>query len=128
MVSSRVNCCWFSPALLFLVPSPAGLTTIFQCLMALGVVQLTLCSLVRYVLHNLRPRVRCNSNPKVRHFRAFTCLPPAFTLVSCSSYFSTLKIEQICSSEKLKSWLTFYGLHGVISQKMVLFITTAVRT
>jgi hypothetical protein len=25
-------------------------------------------------------------------------------------------------------WLTFNGLHGVISQKMVLFITTAVRT
>jgi hypothetical protein len=27
-----------------------------------------------------------------------------------------------------KLWLTFNGLHGVISQKMVLFITTDVRT
>jgi hypothetical protein len=27
-----------------------------------------------------------------------------------------------------KSWLALNGLHGVISQKMVLFITTAVRT
>jgi hypothetical protein len=27
-----------------------------------------------------------------------------------------------------KHWLTFNGLHGVISQKTVLFITTAVRT
>jgi hypothetical protein len=27
-----------------------------------------------------------------------------------------------------KSRLTFTGLHGVISQKIVLFITTAVRT
>jgi hypothetical protein len=27
-----------------------------------------------------------------------------------------------------KSWLTFNRLHGVISQKIVLFITTAVRT
>jgi hypothetical protein len=27
------------------------------------------------------------------------CLPPAFTLVSYSAYFSTLKMEAICSSE-----------------------------
>jgi hypothetical protein len=27
------------------------------------------------------------------------CLPPAFTLVSCSAYFSTLKMAAICSSE-----------------------------
>jgi hypothetical protein len=27
------------------------------------------------------------------------CLPPAFTLVSCSAYSSTLKMEAICSSE-----------------------------
>jgi hypothetical protein len=27
------------------------------------------------------------------------CLPPAFTLVSCSAYFLTLKMEAICSSE-----------------------------
>jgi hypothetical protein len=27
------------------------------------------------------------------------CLPPAFTLVSCSAYFSTLKVEATCSSE-----------------------------
>jgi hypothetical protein len=27
------------------------------------------------------------------------CLPPAFTLVSCTAYSSTLKIEAICSSE-----------------------------
>jgi hypothetical protein len=29
------------------------------------------------------------------------CLPPAFTLVSCSAYCSTLKMEAICSSETL---------------------------
>jgi hypothetical protein len=28
----------------------------------------------------------------------------------------------------MKRWLTFNGLHGVISQKMELFITTVVRT
>jgi hypothetical protein len=28
-------------------------------------------------------------------------LPPAFTLVSCSAYFFTLKMRAICSSEKL---------------------------
>jgi hypothetical protein len=38
---------------------------------------------------------------------------------------STLKMEAICSSERL---LTLNGLHGVISQKMILFITTAVKT
>jgi hypothetical protein len=27
------------------------------------------------------------------------CLPPAFTLVPCSAYFSTLKTEVICFSE-----------------------------
>jgi hypothetical protein len=44
---------------------------------------------------------------------------------TCSAYFSNLKMEAICSSE---ASLTFNGLCGVISQKIVLFITTAVRT
>jgi hypothetical protein len=35
-----LNFCWPSPAQLFLVPSPAGLMTIFYCLTSLGVVQL----------------------------------------------------------------------------------------
>jgi hypothetical protein len=29
----------------------------------------------------------------------YVCFPPAFTLVSCSAYYSTLKMEAICSSE-----------------------------
>jgi hypothetical protein len=29
------------------------------------------------------------------------CLPPTFTLVSCSAYSSTLKMEVLCSSETL---------------------------
>jgi hypothetical protein len=37
-----------------------------------------------------------------------------FKLVSCLVYFSALKTEAICSSQ---TWLTFPGLHGVISQK-----------
>jgi hypothetical protein len=45
----------------------------------------------------------------------------AYTLISCSAYFSTLKMEAIFSSE------TFNRLHGVIPQKIVLFKTTAVR-
>jgi hypothetical protein len=47
----------------------------------------------------------------------------AFTLVSCWAYSSTLKMEAICSS---KCWLPFNGLHGVIPQKVELFIITAV--
>jgi hypothetical protein len=31
--------------------------------------------------------------------KAKLCLPPALTLVSCSAYYSTLKMEAICSSE-----------------------------
>jgi hypothetical protein len=44
-------------------------------------------------------------------------LPPAFMLVSCSAYFSTLKMEAMGSSETSVDNV----LHGVISQKMVLF-------
>jgi hypothetical protein len=36
----------------------------------------------------------------------------------------TMEMEAICSSETLVD----NGLHGVISQKMVVFITTAVKT
>jgi hypothetical protein len=44
---------------------------------------------------------------------------------SCLAYSSTMKMEPICSSE---SSVDFNGLHGVISQKIELFITTALRT
>jgi hypothetical protein len=53
------------------------------------------------------------------------CLPSAVTLVSCSAYSSTLKMEAIYSSE---TSVDFNGLHGVTSQKIKLIITTAVRT
>jgi hypothetical protein len=56
--------------------------------------------------------------------RDYSALLPALTLVCCSDY-STLKMEAICSCE---TSLTFNGLHGVISQKMVFFITATVRT
>jgi hypothetical protein len=51
------------------------------------------------------------------------CLPFAFTLVSCSAYSSTLKMEA-----KPKRPLTFNGLYGVISQMTELFTTIAVST
>jgi hypothetical protein len=44
-------------------------------------------------------------------------LPPAFALISCLSYSSTLKMEAICSFETLAD---FNGLHGVIYQKTVI--------
>jgi hypothetical protein len=44
-------------------------------------------------------------------------VPSAFTLVSFSAYSSTLKMEAIYSFE---TSLTFNGLYGVISQKIVL--------
>jgi hypothetical protein len=45
-------------------------------------------------------------------------------LIFYFSYLLTLKMA-ICSSE---TWLTLNGLQGVISQEMILFITTAVKT
>jgi hypothetical protein len=57
---------------------------------------------------------------------ASTVLPATFfMLVSCLAYYSTLKIEATCSFEKS---VAFNELCGVISQKIELFITTAVRT
>jgi hypothetical protein len=46
-------------------------------------------------------------------------LLPAFTLVSCSAYSSNVPPKRL---------LTFNGLHGVISQKILHFIATALRT
>jgi hypothetical protein len=46
-------------------------------------------------------------------------------LVLCLAYSLTVKMEVICSSEH---WLIFNGLHGVISQMIILFITTTERT
>jgi hypothetical protein len=36
---------------------------------------------------------------RINWARNYLCLPPAFTLVSCPAYSSTLKMEAICSSE-----------------------------
>jgi hypothetical protein len=38
-------------------------------------------------------------SPAWKQVTRWLCLPPAFTLVSCSSYSSTLKMEAICPSE-----------------------------
>jgi hypothetical protein len=46
-----------------------------------------------------------------------------FMLVCCLIYSSTMKIEAICFSGMI-----FKELHGFISQKTELFITTAVST
>jgi hypothetical protein len=48
----------------------------------------------------------------------------SFTLVYCSAYFSTLKMEATFAP---KRQLTFAGLHGVLSQNTELFVITAVR-
>jgi hypothetical protein len=53
------------------------------------------------------------------------CLPPAYLLVLAEMISSTLTMEAICSSE---TSVQLNRLHGVTSQKMILFITTAVKT
>jgi hypothetical protein len=54
------------------------------------------------------------------------CSPqPAFMLVSCSAYSSTQKMEAICSSE---TSFDFQRTTWRYSQKVVLFITTTMRT
>jgi hypothetical protein len=51
-------------------------------------------------------------------------LPPAFMLVSCSAYSSTLKMEAMFLRNV--GWLS-NGLHGVISQKIVVLAITIVE-
>jgi hypothetical protein len=63
------------------------------------------------------------SQPTFR--RNTSLLATCFTLVSCLDYSATLNMEATCSSE---TSVDFHGLHGVISQKMELFITTAMKT
>jgi hypothetical protein len=54
------------------------------------------------------------------------CLPPACLLVYCWTYFFDPKDGgDIFLSKRL---LALSGLHGAISQKLILFITTAVKT
>jgi hypothetical protein len=50
---------------------------------------------------------------------------PDLTLVSCLAYSPTLKIEASCSRKRR---LTFNGIHGVMFQKVEIFIETDVRT
>jgi hypothetical protein len=64
------------------------------------------------------------SNNKPSKKLAELCLPPAFTLVSCSAYFSTLNMVT-CSYE---TSIDFSGLRGVISQKIQIFVTATART
>jgi hypothetical protein len=53
------------------------------------------------------------------------CIPPAFTMVSCLAYSSIVKMEAIFPPKRR---LAFNGLHDIMSQKIVRFITTAERT
>jgi hypothetical protein len=63
-----------------------------------------------------------------RHFggtsRLQRLLATCFTLASCLTYFSTLKMEATCSSE---TSVDFQDVHGVISQKIELFLTAALE-
>jgi hypothetical protein len=57
--------------------------------------------------------------------KGLLCLQHDLTLVSCLAYSSTLKMKTSCSQ---KCRLTFNGLHGVIFQRVEVFIETDVRT
>jgi hypothetical protein len=72
-----------------------------------------------YRLHLQGLKNKSARNPSASRWLA-TCLHAGYL----PTHFSTLKMKAICSSE------TFVDneLHGVIFQKMVLFITTAVKT
>jgi hypothetical protein len=64
---------------------------------------ITLCSplkVSRLFGGTSRPLSRSKNKPgKIPAWKRPCCLPPAFTLVSCFSYSSTLKVEAIYSSE-----------------------------
>jgi hypothetical protein len=57
------------------------------------------------------------------HILGLLCLP--LLSVSCLAYSSALKMGRYVLPKRR---LTLNGLHGVISQKIILFITTAVKT
>jgi hypothetical protein len=52
-----------------------------------------------YRLHLQGRRISRARYQSESRWQASLCLPPAFTLVSCSAYSPTLKMEAICSSE-----------------------------
>jgi hypothetical protein len=73
----RVNCCWPSPAQSFLVPSPAGLRTIFYSLTALGAFRThSPCLFVRVVFYLFNFRANLKENAASNSWtRRFLCGP-----------------------------------------------------
>jgi hypothetical protein len=67
------------------------------------------------------PTFRRNMSPS----SAQALLAACFVLVSCLSYFLTVKMEETFSSEM---WFTFSGLYGIIYPRYNDFITIDVRT
>jgi hypothetical protein len=57
------------------------------------------CFLRTCNLHLQGRKISQARNQCESRWQALLCLPSAFTLVSCLAYFSTLKMEAICSSE-----------------------------
>jgi hypothetical protein len=51
-----------------------------------------------------------NKPNKKPAYKQVLCMPPAFMLVSCLAYSSTLKVEVICSSEMSVDFSTDYTI------------------
>jgi hypothetical protein len=75
-----------------------------------------------YDLHLQGQRI---SQARIQRVSRCLFLPSAFTMVSYPAYSSTLLMEAICASE---TSVDFQRTTRLISQKIALFITTAVRT
>jgi hypothetical protein len=95
-------------SLVFWVVLPCSLAEVHQCFREIyclhgdyvGFEVLTPVGMKSSIFWDITP---CSPLEVSRHFegicQAELCLPPAFMLVSCLAYPSTLKIEAICSSE-----------------------------
>jgi hypothetical protein len=67
-----------------------------------------------------------NAVPRYRNYLWFLCKLPKKFILGWNAFVTRWKcMETTYSSEKS---LTFTGLHGVVSQKIELFLTTAVRS
>jgi hypothetical protein len=66
----------------------------------------------------------CDPNDQVGRHSTLVCHPVCLLLTSFMAYYTTLKMEVVCSCE---TSVRFTGLHGVQSQKAVLFNDSYVR-
>jgi hypothetical protein len=86
------------------------------------ITQTNIRSKVQHSVNMSHPSSGSKNKPSEKLPWKHLCLPPAFTSVSCLSFSSTVKWRRHVSQKRRNV------LHSVISRKIEVFMTTAVRT